>query len=436
MFWIGLMIANALIILFYWLSGSLHTFGAGLSGTLVAFGRLAGLTAAYTVLLQFVFMGRMTWLEKVFGLDKLSVIHGTSGKLSLIFILLHPLLLVVGLSLASGAAWVTTFTELTQSTWQLMLALVALVLFIFVVVSSLYVVKKRLPYEAWYFVHLFAYLAVFSSFWHQLNGEDLLASRTFYIYWISLYVAVFTSHLVFRFIRPVYRFYKHKFRVTRIVRENHSVVSVYIGGDDMDSFTFNPGQFMKLRFFSKDLWWQSHPFSISMTQNGREVRITIKELGDFTRQVKNIPIGTQVLIDGPYGVFTDLFAVSNKVLLVAGGIGITPIRSVMEEMLKKGKDVVLLYANRTKEDIVFKQELDELAREHNARITHVLSHDDNRDWEKGYIDEEKVARLVPDVSTREVYVCGPKPMMDSIIKIAQDLGVEKRKIHYEKFSLA
>lgn len=429
------MIANALIILFYWFEGSRHTLTAGYSGVLVALGRLAGLAAAYTVLLQFVFMGRMTWLEKVFGLDKLSVIHRTSGKLSLVFILLHPLFLIVGISAATNASWLTTFLQTTQSNWQMMLALVALILFLVVVASSLYVVKKRLQYEAWYFVHLFAYLAVFSSFWHQLNGEDLLASRVFYYYWIALYVAVFTSHLVFRFIRTLYKFNKHKFRVSRIVRENHSVVSIYITGSKMGEFDFNPGQFMKVRFFTKNLWRQSHPFSLSMTPNGKELRVTVKELGDFTRAVKDLPKDTKVLIDGPYGVFTDLFAVSQKVLLVAGGIGITPLRSLMEDMLNKGKDVVLLYANRTKGDIVFKRELDALAMRHKARVTHVLSHDDNHDWEKGYIDEEKIARLVPDVASREVYVCGPKPMMDSIIKIAEDLGVGRSRIHFEKFSL-
>lgn len=90
---------------------------------------------------------------------------------------------------------------------------------------------------------------------------------------------------------------------------------------------------------------------------GEELRITVKEVGDFTRRVGLLPLGTRIIIDGPYGVFTEWFSVSSKVLFIAGGIGITPIRSLMEQMLRNKKDAILLYANKTRRDIVFKDEL-------------------------------------------------------------------------------
>jgi len=425
--WWGLLIVNLLIIIGYWIngSGSLLVSG-GLTGVLIAFGRLTGLLAAYTVLLQFLFMGRMVYLERVFGLDKLSVIHHTSGKLSLIFILLHPLFLVAGYGLGT----------IVSDFEHMLLAFIGFILFVTVVVSSLYIVRKRMRYEAWYFVHLLAYVAVFSSFWHQFSGGgDLLASKFFYGYWVFLYVAVFLSHLIFRFIRPLYLYKQHGFNVSRVVRENHSTISVYISGNELEKFSFNAGQFMIVRFLTRGMWWQAHPFSLSMMPNGRELRITAKEVGDFTGQMKHLKQGTKIIIDGPYGVFTNLFAVSEKVLLVAGGIGITPIRSLMEDMLAHGKDVVLLYANKTEKDIIFKKELDDLKIKYPARVVHVLSHDAKYKGERGYIDEEKIKRIVPDAASREVFVCGPKPMMDAIVALAQKIGIQKSKIHFEKFSL-
>lgn len=435
-FWIGLLIINAFIILGYWWNGSVSLFSQGLSGILIAFGRIAGLSAAYTVLLQFMFMGRMVWLEQVFGLDKLSRIHHTSGKLSLVFILLHPLLLITGYGIATQTSWLQQFIIFLTDYEHVFWAFIGFVLFLIVVVSSLYVVRNKLRYESWYFVHLFAYLAVFASFWHQISvGEDILSSNIFYWYWITLYILVFTSHVLFRFVRPIYMFFHHKFEVSRIERENYSTVSVYITGKDLENFAVNPGQFMIFRFLTKGMWWQAHPFSLSMMPNGKELRITVKELGDFTGMIKNLSVHTKIIIDGPYGVFTNLFAVSDKVLLIAGGIGITPIRSLMEEMLKKGKDIVLLYANRTKEDIVFKNEIDKLAEVYNAKVVYILSHEPEYAGEQGYIDLEKIKQYAPDVLDRELYLCGPVPMMSELLDVVKTIGLSHRQVHYEKFSL-
>jgi predicted ferric reductase len=180
---------------------------------------------------------------------------------------------------------------------------------------------------------------------------------------------------------------------------------------------------------------QAHPFSLSYVPKNDELRITVKQLGDFTKQLSEVPVGTKVLVDGPYGVFTDLFAVSEKVLLIAGGIGITPIRAMMEVMLLKHKQVVLLYANRTESDIALRKEVDELAQKYGANVVHILSGDEKFAGERGFVDEEKVKRLVPDFLNRDVYVCGPPPMMNGLIDLFEKLGLPSHQLHYEKFSL-
>lgn len=317
-----------------------------------------------------------------------------------------------------------------------MFASIGLALFVIVILSSLVVVYKRLRYESWYFVHLMVYLAVLFAFWHQIElGGTLLSKDVFYAYWVALYVIVFGGHIVFRFARPVYLFWKHKFFVEKIVRETPSTVSVYISGNKIDKFNIHSGQFMIFRFLTKRMWWQAHPFSLSMMPDGKRLRITVKELGDFTREVKDLEPGTKILIDGPYGVFTDIFSFSSKVLFIAGGIGITPIRSLAEEMLRKGKQVTLLYANRTESDITFRRELEDLTKHYPLQLVHVLSDDPDFAGEKGWVDEEKLQRLVPDLAEREVYLCGPVPMMLGLLSIFKKLKLKKPLIHYERFSL-
>ena len=248
-------------------------------------------------------------------------------------------------------------------------------------------------------------------------------------------MVVFTSHVAYRFLRPIYVYRKQQFKVSRIIRENYNTVSVYIKGKDLKSFDIKAGQFMILRFLTKGVWWQAHPFSLSHLPENNELRITPKELGDFTAQIKNISPGTKILIEGPYGTFTNMFGAYNKVLLIAGGIGITPIRTLMEEMLEKGKEVVLLYANKSKEDIVFKDELEAVTEKYSAKISYVLSEDANFPAEKGYIDEEKIKQLVPDFMSRDVYLCGPPPMMDKLIQTFKSFGLKDSQLHFEKFSL-
>jgi len=175
---------------------------------------------------------------------------------------------------------------------------------------------------------------------------------------------------------------------------------------------------------------------VSMIPHDNLLRISVKELGDFTKEIPNLKPGTPVLIDGPYGIFTERASTNDKVLFIAGGIGITPIRSLMEQLAIKGKNIIFLNSVKTEADLTFKKEMDELLVKYpNLKITHIVAEDPNWKGESGRIDKDKIAKLVPDAATREVFLCGPPPMMTALVIALKELGIKEDDIHFEKFSL-
>lgn len=417
-----LFFVNLFVIVFFWWKSSSLLLG---SNPLIAFGRLAGLLAVFFVLMQFMLIGRAAWIERSFGLDKLSRVHRLNGYLSLSFILLHPLLITMGYARVAGLSPFQQFLGLIKNT-NLLLALFAVIIFLIVVTCSIYIVRKKLPYELWYFVHLFTYLAIILAWWHQLAGGDF-SSKAFAAYWYGLYAFVFGNLLLFRFLRPLYLFGKHHFSVSDVVRETSDVVSIYISGKDMAKFRILPGKFIILRFLSTRFWWQAHPFSLSKLPDGRTLRVTIKNCGDFTSQVGEVKKGTPVIIDGPYGRFTaDSSTQRDKFLLIAGGIGITPIMALAAQLCNK--DAILLYANKSS-DAVFKKDIDNLASHSSLKVRYFISSSDGR------LNGEKIKQMVPDFTERDVFICGPVQMMDDIMANLKKLGSKPDLLHFERFSL-
>ncbi|MFA6039376.1 MAG: ferric reductase-like transmembrane domain-containing protein [Candidatus Peribacteraceae bacterium] len=432
-FWQILHTANVILILAFWWRGTGSSL-ADAPSVLTGLGRMTGLLAAYFILIQFFTIGRMPWLERAFGLDRLTRIHHRAGTLGYALLLFHPLLLLLGGALSSRTGFLAQ-AALLLGVREIAFAAFALALFTVLIVTSIVFVRRNVRYEHWYLVHLMAYAALLFAFFHQIRFGSDLRQQAFYAYWIALYAAILGSHLFFRFARPLLLFARHRFTVERVVRENHNTVSVTITGSRLSRFRILPGQFMVLRFLHRGLWWQAHPFSLSCLPNDRHLRVTIKALGDFTQRAGEIPVGTSVVIDGPYGIFTDRGDVTRNVLCIAGGIGITPIRPLFEQVLGQGRKAVLLYANRTAADIVFAEELKAVAEASHARFIPIVSNEPAFPGEKGKLDAEKIRMLVPDVPEREVYLCGPLPMMEAVIAALRSLGLPPEQLHYEKFEL-
>lgn len=444
-----------LILAWFWHAGSwAAVIGTDSADRWVAIGRLFGLVLSSLVLMQFLIMSRAPWLEQAFGLDRLARLHHRIGKYFLIPLILHPLLITVGYASYTGMPFLKQYIGMLKYE-DIPAAVISFWLFVGIIIYSIVQVWKRWNFERWYYTHLAMYLAIILAFNHQLElGGDFTASTLFAGYWYVAYGFTALHVGIFRFALPAYRSWKHQFTVSRITAETADTTSVYLTGANLDQFHFTGGQFLFLRFLAKPFYTESHPFSISKNYDGTSVRHTIKGIGDFTRTIPHIPVGTKVLVEGPYGIFTAKRATGNKILAIAGGIGITPFIALLEDLGKAGKDIVLVYGNKTEADIALRAELETLSQKYSIKIHHVLSSQntvvssqshytpkqttDNRlltTFHTGFVTPELITQLIPDAADREVFLCGPPPMMNGLLKTLPTIGIPKHKIYYEKFSL-
>lgn len=418
-----------------WWMGSFMFFNS-LSGVLYAFGKLMGLLAVYFILLQFILMGRAIWLEKTFGLDKLARLHKLNGYLSILFILVHPIFLIFSYGMDAKKSFIEQFLDFFYNYEDISSATFAVLIFISIVFFSIYIVRKHLKYETWYYIHLLTYLGVLLAFGHQLElGSDFFTTPWLVYYWYALYIFVFGTLLLFRFLKPLYQFYRQGFFVSDVVRETSDTTSIYIQGKNLNTLKAEAGQFFIVRFLAKGYWWQAHPFSLSWIPKNNRLRITAKNCGDFTATLSALPKETKVIIEGPFGIFTAPQKISNKkFLFIAGGVGITPIRSLLEKLCATN-DVILLYSNKTAKDIIFLEELQKLADLHPFPIHHIMSNQPDFSGEKGRVDAEKIQRLVQDIKAREIYICGPPAMIESLnTLLKKTLNIPAKQIHFEIFS--
>lgn len=421
-----LFFANLAVIFFLWLKGSGSLFvGNNPLFLLIAFGRLAGLLLEYFLLIQILLMGRVPFLEKLFGHDGLNRIHRLLGYSLASLLILHPVLLILGYGKTTGVHFIPQFLLFIKSWEDVFNAVLAVMVFVAVILTSIFL-RKKVRYETWYFTHLLAYVGIFLAFGHQTATADVASGGAFY-YWYALNLAIGALILAYRWLRPFWNFYKHNFFVEKIVRETRDIYSVYVNGKNINSYKYQAGQFGNLNFLQNRMWF-THPFSFSLAPGGQYLRFSVKSLGDFTSKIDHLNPGTKVIIDGPLGAFV---APENKhkFLFLAGGVGITPIRALMENLRGKNKDMVLIYSAKTKDDLAFYEELKNFGQKNYF----TLSKEQRPGFELGRIDAEKIKKLAPDFMQREIFVCGPKDMITSVTAELLTLDVPKEQIHSEKF---
>ncbi len=305
-------------------------------------------------------------------------------------------------------------------------------LLVVVVASSIVIARRRLRYEIWYLVHLTVYAAIALAWFHQIpTGNELVLDRVAADYWRALYLATLAVLVLFRVLVPLLNALRFRLRVEEVVAEGPGVVSLRITGRRLDRLNAHPGQFFLWRFLTRGRWWASHPFSLSAAPDGRTLRITAKALGDFTSRLGEIRPGSRVVVEGPLGVFTSALRRREKVVLIGGGIGITPIRALVEEL--EG-DVVVLYRAVRDADLVLRDELETLARKRGFTLLYVVGDHASAEGAR-LLSPEHLRELVPDLGDREVYVCGPPAMTDLIERRVRSAGVPRRHVHTERFAL-
>ena len=429
---VAILVANGMLIVAMWVrhGGSDHLTSPG--AILTAAGQVTALLGTYLALFQLILMSRSPWLDQVFGMDRLAGAHRGLGFATVWLIGGHAVFTTIGWSLGDGRSVLDEATNLLGTYPFVLMATAGMACLIAVAVTSVRAARRSLSYETWYGIHLYAYLAIALGFLHQLTvGSDFVSDPVAVAYWVLLYIVTVALIVIFRIGQPIAFSMRHRLRVSNVVSEAPGVISIYVSGHDLDQLAVRSGQYFVWRFLTRDGWWRGHPFSISSAPNGRWLRITVKELGDWSGQLKELRVGTRVFIEGPYGVLTGARRTRPKVLLIAGGIGITPLRALLEALPAKPGDLTLLYRVRDQTDVVFRSELETLATSRGARIHYLFG---RRDEMRDPLDASSIQRLVPDVEDHDVYVCGPAPMMQSVERTLRDLGVPRRHIHAERFA--
>ncbi|WP_083949933.1 ferredoxin reductase family protein [Herbidospora yilanensis] len=384
-------------------------------------GRLTGLLAGYGAAILVALMARIPYLDRTIGSDRLSRWHALGGRGTLALSVAHMVFAMAARAVGSGV-WEGTFGLVLYGP-GILEATVSLALLLAVGLISARAIRSRMSYEAWHHAHFLTYLAIYLGFAHQLTGPSFGGVGAWA--WRGLYLGVAALLLWHRFAVPVMRSRRHRLRVAGLRRESDDVVSVYIAGDDLARLGAEPGQFFRWRFLTEGMWWAANPYSLSAVPSGRHLRITVKAAGAHSRALFSLTPGTRVWAEGPYGALTAARSRSSRILLIAGGVGISPLRALFESMPGQ---VTLLYLARTVEDLVLRGELDAIAAARGARVHYTVNEDLTVP-----LTGRSLSRAIPDLADHDVFVCGPRGMTRKALHALRRAGVPKRQIHLENF---
>jgi predicted ferric reductase len=432
--------ATLFVVALWVAGGGLTAFGSA-GETLTNLGRLSGLLASVLMLLQVLLMARIPFVEQAWGQDELARVHRLVGFTSFNLMLAHIVLTILGYNAGTDLGVIGTFVDEVLHSPGMLLALAGSIALVMVVVTSVKKARARLRYESWHLLHLYAYLGAGLALPHQLwTGEDFRSSPAATVFWWGLYAAALVSVVTFRVVLPIVRSRRHRLVVSHVVAESPTVTSVVVTGRHLDRLPARAGQFFQWRFLDGPGWTRANPYSLSAAPDGRSLRITAERVGSSSERLATLRLGTQVLVEGPYGRLHTGVRTSPRTVLIGAGIGITPLRAILEELPPSPDGVVVIYRVGSQSDIVLGDELLDLARSKGGRVVAVVGHRvrDRASWlpaDAAHLgDAEALLRIVPDIAERDVYVCGNPTWMEAVIAAAHEAGVPREAVHHERFS--
>ncbi len=434
--WLVLLVVTAL-----WVSGGGVQELSSLPGALMSTGRLTGLIASALLLIQVFLMARVPWVEQAWGQDELARTHRLVGFTSFTLMLGHLALITLGYAAATSAGIVGTFVDLVLTYPGMLLALAGTAALVMVVVTSVRRARRRLRYESWHLIHLYGYLGAGLALPHQLwTGTDFLSSTAATVFWWTLYAVCAGAVLVFRVGLPLWRSLRSPLRVVDVKAEGPGVTTVTVAGSGIARMPVRAGQFFQWRFLDGPGWSRANPYSISAAPDGRTLRFTAAHLGDGSARLATLRPGTRVLVEGPYGRLHAGVRGHRKVLLMGSGIGITPMRALLEEMDQAPGDVTVVHRVRSRQDAVLSDELAALAAARGARYLLVEGPrvPDRDSWlpaqARHLTDVQALREIVPDVADHDVYLCGSDGWMAAARTAAIEAGVPRDAVHLERFT--
>lgn len=393
--------------------------------------RVLGVVAAIFMMVQVALASRAPWIERLMGHDKAISKHARLGKYAILIMGLHITLIVLSTSAVSGYGFVQTFVALGRGSKPLAAATLASALFGIVLLTSLWSGFRRWNYESWHTIHRITYVAVAFAIPHQfIEGSTFRDGGAAWMFWLALYVVSLGSFIAYRMVKPIVLTFRHRARVSAVTRHPDGSVSLEIQARLVAWLGARPGQFFLWRFFTPALVWQKHPYSLSAAPGRHGMRITVKPLGAGSAAVARVRQGTWVSFEGPLGVFGHDARVGNGLVLVAAGIGITPIRAMLEEV-RPGEACTVIVRARNRGDAPLIDEVEALASEKGATLFELFGPRGatwgTRDW------SGSLAHLVPAVSRADVFICGPEVWAAEVEFDAVASGVPAAAIHRERF---
>jgi predicted ferric reductase len=428
---------SLLLVAYWWAAGGGFQDLGGWQRGLTSLGRLTGLVASDLLLVQVLLMARVPQLERAFGQDQLARHHRVVGFTSFNLMVAHVVLITWGYAAGQLGRAPATFWDLVTDYPGMLLALAGTACLVMTVATSLTAARRRLRYESWHLLHLYAYLGVGLALPHQLwTGQELLASTAATVFWWSLWALAAGAVLVWRVGLPLWRSARHRLVVTAVVPEVAGVVSVHLTGRHLDRLPAQAGQFLTWRFLHRQGWTRGNPYSLSAAPDGRSLRITVKELGDNSVQLRALRPGTPVLFEGPFGRLTARARTRRRVALIGAGVGLAPLRALAEGLEYAPGDAVLLH--RFTDRPLFERELHLLTVRRGLQILWLPGHRRTPDsWLGAGVgaadDVTALTWWVPDLAERDVYVCGPEEWIETVRRVTQAAGLPADQLHIEKF---
>ena len=393
--------------------------------------RVAALIGSYFAILGIFLVARIPAVERGVGHDRLVAWHRTLGPWSLYLIVLHFVLVTVSFA---GQDQIPLYKEIWNFLndypwmWQ---ALAGFILMMLAGVTSYRKARAKMSYETWWIIHIYTYIAIAISFMHQvLNGQMFVGHPLNRAYWTALYILMAGAVIFYRIGIPLVRSLRVGLVVEQVVEEAPGLISVIMRGRNVKSLTAEGGQFFGWRFLTRGHFLMSHPYSLSAAPTDKHLRITIKDLGDHSRATRYIKPGTRVFVEGPYGAFTAGRATQPHLVMVGGGVGITPIRALMEEF-KSGVQMDVFYRVSRADELILKDELDYLVAQSNGSIRVHYLVGSRKDYP---LDAQFIRSYAPRAADSDIYICGPQALVDTVRKAAEDLGVPKNRFHDEDFA--
>ena len=420
----------------------------GSRATFTSLAVVAGLVGIVAFAANLMLGARLKFVERLFGgLDRMYFVHRTNGRVAYLLLLTHFILMLTGRATASLEDAVDLVTPVAGLT--VMLGLIALVLMTFSIVMTLYV---RLNHEVFVYVQRsFGVVFVLGAF-HAFRTPGVKASSQALTYYLLAVAAAGIGAWLYRSLLGEVLIRRLDYQVKSVNKLDQSVTEIVMS-PQTDQLPFIPGQFVFLEFqsdairrvfraFSVEPEGQSalisfrsgavskqaHPFSITSAPHERELRVSVKSLGDFTRALRGLEPGALVRVEGPFGRFCSSLIPNRKQVWVAGGIGVTPFLSMARALDDPELEVDFFYGMERGDEGYFLEELYEIADRHKKLKVIPMARE-----KLGFITSDDIAGVTRPLHDRDILICGPPPMIDGLNHQFLEKGLSPQQIHFEKF---